>query len=107
VATITVRNLSDVSTYWCECDVHVASPLSLSHDSEQSLGRMRIGILKPSGIARKQVKIYTRPNNYPDEYTMSVTSFIFDEDAAISERVEHREHIPCTDETAREINNKA
>ena len=98
IATISVKNLSDVNTYWCECDVNVAFPLSLAHDSELALGRIRVAILKPNGIIRKQVKVYTRPNNYPDEYKMSVVSFIYDEDGAISERSEHREHVPCTDE---------
>ena len=104
IATISVKNLSDVSTYWCECDVSVAPPLSLAHDSELALGRTRVGILKPKGIVRKQVKIYTRPNNYPDDYKMSVVSFAYDEDGAISERAEHRTHIPCGDETAKEVN---
>jgi hypothetical protein len=103
IASITVKNLSDVNTYWCECDVNVTPPLTLSHDSELSLGRIRIGILKPKGIIRKQVKVYTRPNNYPDEYKISVVSFIYEEDGTISERGEHRMLIPCTDNAVRNV----
>lgn len=103
VATISVKNMSDVNTYWCECEVKAMPPLSLAHDSELTTGRIRIGILKPKDTIRKQAKVYTRPNNYPDEYKMSVISFIYDGDGAISERNEHSEHITCVEETARNI----
>lgn len=100
---IIVRNMSDVKTYWSECDVNIAPPLSLSHDSEMNVGRTRIGILKPSGIAKKQVKLYTRPNNFPDEYKVGIIAYIYDEDGAIAERIEHKASIICGDEMAKNI----
>jgi len=91
---IEVKN-SGTEIYWSECDVALAPPLSLSHDSELNLGRTRIGILKPGQLLNRQVKLYTRPNNYPDDYKFSIIAYIYDGDGAISERLEKRLSIPC------------
>jgi hypothetical protein len=96
--TITLKNLSG-DTYWSECEVVVSAPLSLAHDSELNMGRTRLGILKPLSSISKPVKLFTRPNNYPDEYTFNVVAYVYDSDAAIAERLEKRVSIMCvTDE---------
>ncbi|MDE1871632.1 MAG: hypothetical protein KGI06_05345 [Candidatus Micrarchaeota archaeon] len=81
--------------YWCECDIVANSPLSLAHDKELSIGRTRVGILKPGSRLEKQIKLYTRPNNFPDSYPVSVTTYLYDEDGAIAERMEQNESIKC------------
>ncbi len=91
---ISVKN-SGTETYWGECDVVLASPLSLSHDSELNMGRTRIGILKPGHSLNKQVKIYTRPNNYPDDYKFSIIAYVYDGEGAIAERIERKLSIQC------------
>jgi hypothetical protein len=96
--SIVLKNLDAEKTYWSECEVVLAPPLSLSHDSELNMGRTRIGILKPTGTASKQVKLYTRPNNYPDNYNLAVTAYVYDEDGAIAERVEKKIEIQCITE---------
>ena len=95
--SITLKNIGS-ETYWGECDVVLAPPLSLSHDSELNIGRTRVGILNPGLGASKPVKIYTRPNNYPDDYKFSIVAYIYDSDGAISERVEKKLSIPCAAE---------
>ena len=94
---VTLKNAAS-TTYWSECEIKVVSPLSLAHDSEMNVGRTRIGILKPFGSAKKVVRLYTRPNNYPDEYQFTITAFVYDEDGAIAERVEKRMGIECVTE---------
>jgi hypothetical protein len=81
--------------YWCECDINVSSPLSLAHDKELNMGRTRIGIIKPNSKIEKQVKLYTRPNNFPDSYPVSITAYLYDEDGAIAERTVQSERIIC------------
>jgi hypothetical protein len=97
---------TDNGTYWCECDVMLSPPLSLSHDSELTTGRTRMGILKPSSALKKPVRIYTRPNNFPDNYNVNVIAYFYDEDGAIAERMESRTSITCADEYARSIQDK-
>ncbi len=92
---ISVNATNSSKTYWCECDILVSPPLSLAHDKELDVGRTRVGILKPEGRLEKQVKLYTRPNNFPDSYPVSITTYLYDEDGAISERIEQREKIKC------------
>ena len=92
--TVSVRN-NGQGTYWCECEIALKPPLSLANDSEMNSGRIRIGILKPATGASKPVKLYTRPNNYPDDYQFSVTGFVYDEGGAIAERVERKASIAC------------
>lgn len=93
--SILLSNSSEDKTYWCECDVAVKSPLSLAHDRELNVGRTRVGILKPGRSMEKQIKLYTRPNNFPDDYPVGITVYLYDEDGAISERLAHETRIAC------------
>ena len=95
--SIILKNLSN-EIYWGECDVVVAPPLSLAHDSELNIGRTKMGILKPAQNLNKQVKMYTRPNNYPDDYKFSIIAYIYDGDGAIAERFEKKFSIQCAAE---------
>lgn len=90
-----VANGSTTNTFWCECELRITSPLSLAPDSELNSGRMRIGIIKPLGRNTKSVRLYTRPNNYPDDYKFSITAYFYDEDGTISERVDKDVSIAC------------
>lgn len=90
-----VENTDEGKDYWCESDVAVKPPLSLAHDIELNMGHARIGILKPKGALEKKIKIYTRPNNFPDTYTVNVTTYIYDEEGVIAERVESKGIVPC------------
>ncbi len=96
--SIVLKSLDNERTYWSECDVVLASPLSLSHDSELNMARTRVGILKPMGRANKQIKFYTRPNNYPDDYTLGIVAYLYDEDGAIAERIEKKFAVQCVAE---------
>ncbi len=91
---LTLKN-EDSSSYWCECDVNVKPPLSLAHDKELNTGRTKVGIVKPNGSLDKKIRLFTRPNNFPDEYPIGVTSYIYDEDGAIAERVETNGTLAC------------
>jgi hypothetical protein len=82
-------------TFWCECEINVVSPLSLAHDKELDAARTKVGILKPGSSIEKRIKLYTRPNNFPDDYKVKLTSFFYDEDGAISERTESEASIKC------------
>lgn len=92
---ITLKNASPIDMYWCECEVSLNPPLSLARDAELNLGRTRAGILKPNSSITKVVNIFTRPNNYPDDYMVSLTVYVYDQDAAIFERVEKKVAIQC------------
>jgi hypothetical protein len=92
---ILVSAKSPSKLYWCECDILVSPPLSLAHDKELNVGRSRVGILKPNGKIEKQIKLYTRPNNFPDSYPVKITTYLYDEDGAIVERLEQNENIKC------------
>lgn len=94
---ITVSNTTD-NTYWSECEIHLQSPLSLAMDSELNSARTRIGILKPNSGAKKAVNLYTRPQNYPDEYPLTIVVYIYDGDGAIAERMEKKVAIHCAAE---------
>lgn len=95
---VKLRNLTNNSTFWGECEITVSSPLSLAHDIEMNAGKTRIGILKPGGSAVKAIRLYTRPNNYPDEYKFKITAYVYDEDGAIAERVDKDLGLECTQE---------
>jgi uncharacterized membrane protein len=82
---------------WCECEIKVVSPLSLMHDRELNEARTRIGIIKPGSNMEKRVKIYTRPNNFPEEYKVHITTFAYGEDGAIVERNETDGSIQCVE----------
>jgi len=85
----------DEKEYWCQCDILVNSPLSLAHDKELNAGRTMIGILKQGRKIEKQIKLYTRPNNFPDNYQINITAYLYDEDGAIAERLVKDETILC------------
>ncbi len=91
---------NDDKTYWCESDIVAKAPLSLAHDMPLENGRLRIGILKPRSSISKIVNLYTLPNNFPDTYLVKFTIYLYDEDGAISERIEQSSSIEC-----RSINN--
>ncbi len=97
MATVNVKNNSK-NTYWCECDITVSSPLSLSQDSQLDVGRQRIGIIGPGETSGKRIRLYTRPNNYPDNYKFEIRAFLYDKDGAIAERIESRASIMCVNE---------
>lgn len=92
---LSLNNSDATKTFWCECDISVTSPLSLAHDKELGMGRTRIGILKPNRSIEKQIKLYTRPNSFPDTYKLNIVAYLYDEDGAIAERVEQNENIRC------------
>ncbi len=92
---LTLKNTDGKATYWCECDVTVKPPLSLAHDKELNTGRSKVGILMPNGSLSKRIRLYTMPNNFPDDYQVAVTSFIYDADGAIAEREEKKDTLPC------------
>ncbi|MCL5430277.1 MAG: hypothetical protein M1504_02245 [Candidatus Marsarchaeota archaeon] len=99
--TIVFKSADKDQTYWVECDVVVTPPLSLAYDSEMNMGRTRIGLLKPDSTLSKLVRLYTRPNNYPDDYKLNVVAYVYDEDGAIAERLERPVSIVCVEkETA-------
>lgn len=81
--------------YWCECEVFVKAPLSLANDKELSGAKLRIGILRPRGTKEKKIKLYTRPNNFPDPYNVNIVAYLYDEDGAIAERIEQNTDIMC------------
>jgi hypothetical protein len=89
------ENVDGEKQYWCECEIAVKSPLSLAGDRELDAGRTRIGIVKPKESKSKQVKLYTRPNNFPDSYNVGITTFVYGEDGTIAERLEQTENIVC------------
>ena len=95
VMKITMKSLDPSRTFWCECDINVKPPLTLAHDKELGLGRTRIGIIKPNGTIQKPIRLYTSPNNFPDEYPISIIAYVYDEDGAIAERLEFSKGIRC------------
>ncbi|MCL4381011.1 MAG: hypothetical protein M1331_03060 [Candidatus Marsarchaeota archaeon] len=98
---INVASKSD-QILWCESEISVNSPLSLSFDSELAKGKIRIGIVEPHHAISKKVNIYTRPNNFPDEYEINLLLFIYDRDGAIFERIEQKVPVICQESQAAE-----
>ncbi len=94
VMTISLENTEN-GTFWCECDIAVKLPLSLAPDKELQLARTRMGILNPKGRLEKKIKLYTRPNNYPDNYKLTITTYVYDNEGVISERLEQEGGIEC------------
>jgi hypothetical protein len=92
---LSLKNVEGSKAYWCECEISVKAPLSLAHDKDLNIGRMRVGILAPGAAKEKQMKLYTNSNNFPDEYTLGITAYVYDEDGAIAERVEQSCSIKC------------
>ncbi len=99
---LSFENVDGSKLLWCESEVHVDKPLSLAPDKELSVGKTRIGILKPHSKIEKQVKLYTMPNNFPDDYKFTIVLYAYDEEGAIAERAEHSNTIRCA-ENAKEV----
>ncbi|MCL5100053.1 MAG: DUF4981 domain-containing protein [Candidatus Marsarchaeota archaeon] len=97
VMTLRLENTDPGKTYWCECDVKVDRPLSLEHDGELLQGRTRVGILPPHGTKEKQIRLYTGTNSVPDEYVLNITAYAYDEDGAVSDRMESRSILQCVE----------
>ncbi len=95
VATLSYTNKDSEKLFWCESDLVVKSPLTLARDISLSSGRARVGILKPNSGIEKKIKIYTLPNNLPDSYEVNITTYVYDEEAVISERIEQKEYLEC------------
>ena len=73
--------------YWCECDIVVRAPLSLSHDTFLEKGRNRVGILGPGKKAIiKQVKLFSSPSMSSNDYLVTITTYLYDEEGTIAER---------------------
>lgn len=92
--SIDLENLSP-DTLWTECAVHCPEALSLAPDRLLSSGRIRVGILEPSGVASGRCKIYAGPQSYPDVYTLKLVAFAFGKDGAIIGREERKAEIRC------------
>ncbi len=88
-------NTNNDLNFWCECDLLVKHPLSLAHDKMLDIGRTRVGIIEPKQNIEKRIKIYTRPNNYPGEYELNLTAYLYDREGIISERIDRKETIIC------------
>ncbi len=89
------ESVDSLKQYWCECEIAMKSPLSLAGDRELDAGRTRVGIVRPNESKSKQVKIYTRPINFPDSYKVNITTYVYDDDGTIAERLEQTENIVC------------
>lgn len=82
--------------YWCECEVAVRAPLSLSHDAFMEKGKTRVGILGPGKkTIIKQVKLFSSPAMSSNDYLVTVTTYLYDEDGTIAERHDTSEVIKC------------
>ncbi len=82
--------------YWCACEIQVKSPLSLSHDAFLDKVGMRVGILSPSKKSiEKQVKLFSTPSMSTNDYLITVTTYLYDEEGAIAERHDTSEVIKC------------
>ncbi len=91
-------NSSDLC--WVEGTVEVPDPLSLAPDRNLGKGKMLFGILRDGIVREKRVKIFAKGDVYPNIYTIKITLFIYDETGAISDRVEIRKDIECSDQNA-------
>ncbi|MEM0154210.1 MAG: hypothetical protein QW814_00020 [Methanothrix sp.] len=89
------RNSNPERMYWCESDIIAKAPLSLAHDMPMENGRIRVGLLKPNSTMNKVVNLYTLPNNFPDNYRINFVVYLYDEDGAISDRIEETASIEC------------
>jgi hypothetical protein len=98
---ITVASKEEETTYWCELEVNVSSPLSLAPDTQMTKAKLRMGILGPSKTLTKKLKLFTRPNNFPDVYKVNVTTYFYGEDGTITERRDLKGEIGCVAPTAK------
>ena len=75
----------------------VRAPLSLSHDAFLDKGRTRVGILGPARRnITKQVKLFASPSMSRNDYLVTVTTYLYDEDGTIAERQDTSEVIRCS-----------
>lgn len=82
--------------YWCECEVAVRAPLSLSHDAFMEKGKTRVGILGPNKKSiTKPVKLFSSPAMSSNDYLVTVTTYLYDEEGTIAERHDTSEVIKC------------
>ena len=82
--------------YWCECEVVVRAPLSLSHDAFLEKGRTRVGIIGPiKKTIIKQVKLFSVPAMSSNDYLVRITTYLYDEEGTIAERHDTSEVIKC------------
>jgi len=93
---IDFSNTDKEHSYWCESDILAKAPLSLAHDMPLENGRIRIGILKPMASISKVVNLYTLPNNFPDNYSVKFTVYVYDDEGAIHERFDESSSIECS-----------
>ncbi len=88
LATVKLSNNSD-KYCWYEFDVNLNSPLSLTYDQELDKGRFRVGILEPKTTKNKEFKIFTMDNPGPGIHKINFTIYVYDGDAAISDRLDY------------------
>lgn len=82
--------------YWCECEVAVRAPLSLSHDAYLEKGKNRVGILGPGRkTISKQIKLFAAPAMSSNDYLVTVTTYLYDDEGIIAERHDTSEVIKC------------
>ena len=82
--------------YWCECDVAVRAPLSLSHDVFLEKGRTRVGIISPGRkTILKHVKLFSSPAMSSNDYLVTITTYLYDEEGTIADRRDSSEIIKC------------
>ena len=80
--------------YWCECEIAVRAPLSLSHDAYMEKGKTRVGILGPGKKSiTKQVKLFAAPSMTSNDYLVMITTYLYDEEGTIAERQDTSEVI--------------
>ncbi len=73
----------------------VAEPLSLANDKQLNGGKIRVGIVAPASSRERKVKLFTSASVLPGEYKVGVVAYVYDEDGAIAERIEHSMPISC------------
>jgi hypothetical protein len=100
--TVTVTNMGEDAIYWCELEVHVSLPLSLAPDTEMTKAKTRMGILTKGKPLTKKLKLFTRPNNFPDLYKVALTTYFYGEDGVIAERRDLKGEISCLAPTAKQ-----
>ncbi len=91
---------NSVSSCWVEATVTVPRPLSLAPDRDLETGKMLFGILGQGKSQEKRVKVFAKGDIYPNIYDVKITLFVYDENGAISERMEISKEIECSEENA-------
>ncbi len=94
---IGLKNTDPEHIYWCEADILAKAPLSLASDMPLENGRIRVGILKHGTEVSRTINLYTLPNNFPDQYPVKFTVYLYDEEGVIHERLDETRAIDCKD----------